>query len=76
MCVSLFLFISLFCYAVLTIISSCFAVVVFLLSWGCKCPVSIPQIALDWFAECYLGVFWSYSLLKLLSFYYNIELIN
>ena len=42
--------------------AGCFAYVVFLLSCGCWCSVSLPHSALGWSASCHCDISRSYSL--------------
>ena len=38
----------------------CFTFIVFLVSYGCYCTVTLPHGAVGWSAVCDCGIFWSY----------------
>ena len=42
--------------------SGCFILIVFLLSYDCKCSVSLPHGVVGYFAVCDCGIFWILSL--------------
>ena len=61
-----------FCYAVLSALyrfaiilmrkrGGCFTLIVFLMSCGCKCYVTLPHGVVGGSAVCDCGIFWSYT---------------